>query len=144
MSQSLNRKEANKRNRSQINRIVVVLAMLALLTAAFTFSVVRIQSGVSVYLGGLSVWSRAQVEAVRYSELYLQTGDIAHLKLAQKWLEIPIGDMNGRLALESDPISLERSREGFLQGLNHPDDISTMILMFRTMKNAPYGATSKN
>ncbi|MFQ3250962.1 MAG: diguanylate cyclase (GGDEF)-like protein/PAS domain S-box-containing protein [Glaciecola sp.] len=138
MSQSLNRKEANKRNRSQINRIVVVLAMLALLTAAFTFSVVRIQSGVSVYLGGLSVWSRAQVEAVRYSELYLQTGDIAHLKLAQKWLEIPIGDMNGRLALESDPISLERSREGFLQGLNHPDDISTMILMFRTMKNAPY------
>lgn len=131
-------KQDNKKYLSQVNRIIFSLLGLAIIAIAFTLSMVRLQSGVTVYLGALSIWSRAQVEAVRFSDLYAQTGDEAFLKQAQKWYRIPIGDMNGRLALERDPISIELAREGFLQAMNHPDDVSTMILMFRAMKNAPY------
>lgn len=130
--------QADQKNRSHVSKIIFALLCLAIFAVAFTLIVVRIQSGATVYLAGLSIWSRAQVEAVRFSELYAQTGDNKYLKQAQQWYQIPVGDMNGRLALERDPAEVERSREGFLQGMNHPDDVSTMILIFRTMENAPY------
>jgi diguanylate cyclase (GGDEF)-like protein/PAS domain S-box-containing protein len=125
-------------NTKYLRRTVFSLVVLGLLTIAFTITIIRIQSGAAAYLSGLSIWSRAQVEAVRYSSLYAKSGERQHYEQALAWYQYPINDMYARQALDATPIQLDRAMTGLIKGGNHPKDAPKMILLFRTLKNAPY------
>ncbi|MDX1451958.1 MAG: EAL domain-containing protein [Oleiphilaceae bacterium] len=111
---------------------------LGLIAILFTVLVIQLLSGVTGYLGGESIWSRAQVETVRLLTLYSDTGKGQYLRRAEAWYEVPIADMNARRAMEEG--DYEAAAQFFLQGRNHPDDIPRMIWLYRLLNDAPYFA----
>ncbi|MBB3169931.1 putative bifunctional diguanylate cyclase/phosphodiesterase [Simiduia aestuariiviva] len=117
---------------------MATLALLGVTAIVFTVTVIQIQAGATAYLAGLSAWTRAQVEAVRHTNIYARTGDPQAFAQANRYYQVPVGDMVARLALEATPIDLDTARQGLLAGGNHPDDVDKMIRMFRLLKNAPY------
>ena len=128
----------NRLNRLKIKVTVSALFCLSLFAIAFTILIIQLQTGTSAYLSGLSLWSRAQVESVRQSELYAQTGELYSLQQARISYQVPFGDLNARRMMELDQPDYKAARQGFLQGGNHPDDTQRMIWLFRLFKDAPY------
>ncbi len=82
------------------------------------------------YVAGEGFWSKSQKDAVYYLERYAETFDNKAYDEYLNFLSVPLGDRKARLALQSDPPDIERARQGFLQGRNHPDDVDEMIDLF--------------
>ncbi|TBW55171.1 EAL domain-containing protein [Marinobacter halodurans] len=111
--------------------LVTCLIILLVTAVGFTISAVQIQSAIAGYVGGNGIWSRAQLTAVSYLDAYAAHGRPEDLRLARQWLDIPLGDMDARLAMEERPLNYEAARQGMLRGDNHPDDLAGMIRLFR-------------
>lgn len=138
MQMSTTLKHAKFKSRMKFRAIVACLFSLGLVAIIFTVTVIRIQSGVTAYLAGLSLWSRGQLETVRQSELYAQTGNPQALSQARKWYLIPYGDLLARPEMQKAQPDYETARKGLLQGGNHPDDVERMIWLFHVFQHAPY------
>lgn len=128
----------NRLNRLKLKIIVSALFCLGLFAIVFTILIIQVQAGTTAYLSGLSIWSRAQVESVRQSEVYAQTGEAYSLQQARLSYEIPFGDFTARRMMEIDQPDYKAAAQGFLQGGNHPDDVQRMVWLFRLFQNAPY------
>lgn len=115
--------------------LVTSLIILLIAAVAFTVSVVQIQSAITGYVGGNGIWSRAQLTAVSHLDDYAAQGHPEDLRLARQWLDIPLGDMDARLAMEQRPMDYEAARQGMLRGDNHPDDLAGMIWLYRYFSN---------
>lgn len=138
MLTSYSSQRANKLNQLKLKIIVSALFCLGLFAIVFTVVVIQVQSGTSAYLSGLSIWSRNQVESVRHSELYSQTGDPLSLQKARISYQVPLGDLKARRLMESEEPDYKIVEEEFVRGANHPDDIQRMIWLFRLFHGAPY------
>tara|TARA_R110001592_G_scaffold362471_1_gene676369 strand:- start:9656 stop:12049 length:2394 start_codon:yes stop_codon:yes gene_type:complete len=128
----------NRLIRLKINVIVSALFCLGLFAIVFTILIIQVQAGTAAYLSGLSLWSKGQIESVRKSEIYAQTGEISLLQQARFGYQVPLGDLNARQMMELEQPDYKAAVQGFLQGGNHPDDIQRMIWLFRLFQNAPY------
>ena len=126
------------KRRMKFRVIVASLISLGLVAIIFTMMLIRIQSGVTAYLSGLSLWSRGQLETVRQSEQYARTGNPEALIEARTWYQIPYGDMLARPEMQKAEPDFEIARQGLLQGGNHPEDIERMIWLFHFFQDAPY------
>lgn len=98
----------------------------------------KVVSGLRAYVGGEGLWSKAQKAA--YSNLidYTVSLDEAEYDNFLELLKVPLGDKQARLELEKSNPDLEKARQGFLQGGNHPADINDMIFLFRRFRHASY------
>ncbi|HAP47349.1 MAG TPA: PAS domain S-box protein, partial [Afipia sp.] len=96
-----------------------------------------ILSSVRAYVGGESLWSKGQKDAVHHLYLYGETGDDRHYESYQSAIARPLGDRDARLALEQSPPDLAAARTGFLQGGMHADDIDGMIWLYRYFRGFP-------
>ena len=74
---------------------VVVVALVLLATES-----IRIVSATRAYVGGESLWSKAQKEAVYSLFRYAQTGSEADYRDYRNAISIPLGDRQARLELE--------------------------------------------
>lgn len=115
----------------KLTALVAGLCLTIILTVGFMVAVVQLQSAITAYTWGESVWSRAQVDAVHYLDQFAETGRISELAHARQSLAIPIGDLHARMAITSPELNWQRARNGFLQGGNHPEDINRMIILVR-------------
>ncbi len=88
-------------------------------------------SAVRAYVGGESLWSKAQKNAVVELLQYASTGEPLHYARFQKEISIPLGDRQARIALTMQKPDTELAREGFLAGGNHPADIKGLITLYR-------------
>lgn len=131
-------KHQDAQQRKNFRAIVASLVSLGLVAIFFTIMVIQIQSGVSAYLSGLSLWSRGQLETIRQTELYARSGEPSILTQARNWYQIPFGDLLARQQMEQEPFNYELAFKGLLQGGNHPDDAERMIWLFTTFQHAPY------
>ncbi|WP_165855636.1 putative bifunctional diguanylate cyclase/phosphodiesterase [Marinobacter sp. JSM 1782161] len=122
---------SSRQHRLKTAALVSGLIVLVLVAAGFTVSVVQIQSAITAYVGGESIWSRAHLTAGIHLDAYAATGEEAELDAGHQWLRIPLGDMAARQAMEARELHREAARAGLLQGDNHPDDIAGMIWLFR-------------
>ena len=102
---------------------VLVLAGLAVMS-------MELLSGVRAYVGGESLWSKAQKEAVAELVEYSTSGDSTDWRQYRDALGVIHGDRRAREALQRDPPDRETAREGFRQGGIHPHDIEGMIRLF--------------
>lgn len=118
--------------------LVAGLILVAALAAAFSVLVVQMQSAVTAYAAGNSIWSRAQVLVIDALDQYAQTGARSQLQRARVWLDVPVGDLEAREAMEAAEFDYEQAQQGLLRGHNHPDDIPRMIWFFRYLSDAPY------
>ncbi len=118
----------------EFGSLIVLVAMAVMLTAG----VLELQTSATAYIIGESHWSKAQQGSVDELHRYAVSGDPQQLINARSLLQVPLGDRKARLALEQDPPDLDRSRQGFLDGLNAPEDVSRMIRMYQYFHNAPF------
>lgn len=129
----LNPRSANMRLLRLVSPFIAILLLQAFL-AGMSLSVL---SSVRAYVGGESLWSKGQKDAVHHLYLYGESGDDQHHEQYQKAIAGPLGDRAARLALERNPPDLAAARAGFLQGGIHPEDIDGMIWLYRYFREFP-------
>lgn len=117
--------------RTKLSLLSAGLALTILLTAGFMVAVVQLQSAITAYTWGESVWSRAQVDAVQHFHRFADSGNVQDLAQARQSLAIPIGDLHARIAMTGPELDWARARKGLRQGGNHPEDVTRMILLVR-------------
>ncbi|WP_172656980.1 EAL domain-containing protein [Collimonas arenae] len=117
-----------------IKVILPFLAIVALMVGLLAFSM-NILSSVRAFVGGESLWSKAQKEAVFHLNQYAVTQSDADYQKVLKALAVPMGDQRARDELDKPNPDMEVVRQGFLAGGNHPDDIDGIISLYRNFKN---------
>lgn len=85
---------------------MAVVLLQALIGAGSLF----ILSGVRAYVGGESLWSKGQKDAIHYLQRYGQTRDLEDYRRYQAAIAIPLGDRVFRAALDQDPLDIEQAR----------------------------------
>jgi diguanylate cyclase (GGDEF)-like protein len=105
---------------------VIVLCLLAL--ANFSFGVL---SSVRAYVGGESLWSKAQKDAVYHLQKYAVSGASKELRQFRADIAVPLGDHEARIEMDKPNPDFEKVRQGFMRGGNHPDDVDGMFNLYR-------------
>lgn len=115
----------------KLTALVAGLCFTIILTVGFMVAVVQLQSAITAYTWGESIWSRSQRDTVYYLDRFAETGRFSELAKARHSLIIPIGDLHARIAMTSDKLDWQRARNGLRQGGNHPEDLNRMIILVR-------------
>jgi PAS domain S-box-containing protein len=127
---------------TNLYRQVVLVIVPYLVTIALIVFVslgsADILSDVRAYVGGESLWSKAEKEAVIQLEQYATSGDDAFFGRYLEAIRIPLGDRTARLELEREAPDLRMARQGFLDGGNHPDDIAGIIRLYQRFHNVEF------
>lgn len=100
--------------------IIVIQALIALYS-------IYILSAVRTYVGGESLWSKGQKDAIYQLSRYAQTGDYSAYAAYAKALSIPLGNRDARLAIMHGEPDHAAASAGFAKGGNHSDDIGSAI-----------------
>lgn len=119
--------------------IVVIIILLVISSLFYTGKVgFDILSGIRAYVGGEGLWAKNQKDGVYHLVQYVQTQEKIRYELFLKSLKIPLGDKIARQELDKNNFNYEIVFQGFLDGGNHPDDIPTMIFLYKRFKNLEY------
>jgi len=121
-------------------RLIGGFLMAVFLLAAANVLSVDLLSAARAYVGGESLYSKAQKEAVSHLYAFLETQDAAQYRAFERELAVPLGDQAARLALDQPVPDEARVRAGFLQGGNHPDDIPGLIRLYRGFRHVDFMA----
>src|SRR5215831_2077272 len=113
---------------------VVIVAVLVILAGVS----MDILSAARAYVGGESMWSKAQKEAVQHLTRYARSQDEHDYARYRVSVSVPLGDRVAREELEKPEPDLARVREGFIAGRNDPADIPRMIMLFRRFRHVSY------
>src|SRR6516162_2314309 len=128
------------RTASRVLRItwpfVAIVAFLLALAGASLYAM----SAVRAYVGGESLWSKAQKTAVRHLGRYARTHDESDFAAYHAAVIVIFGDRDARLALEQPQVDVERARKGLIAGRNDPADVDGMIALFRYFRRVPFMA----
>lgn len=120
----------------------LVLVSLGLATtlalALLTQAGLSMMSGVRAYVGGESLWSKGQKDAVHWLHRYAETRDESDYRAYLSAVAVPLGDRMAREELQKPKPDEDVVREGFVQGRNHPDDVRSMSLLFRDFQWVPH------
>jgi len=113
--------------------VVVVVGLVAL--GKFSSD---IHSGVRAYVAGEGYWAKAHRDALQHLKRYIETRAPKDFQAYEQALLVNLGDQQARLELEKPSPDLARARAGFLAGRNHPDDVDSLIWLFRTFRDLSY------
>jgi signal transduction histidine kinase len=112
--------------------VVVMLVLLALCIGGY-----RVMSSVRAFVGGESLWSKGRSVAVAQLRVFAVTGSPEAHRRFRAALDVPLGDRDGREALDAAPPDLGAARAGFLRGGNHPADVEGMVWLYRVFGRTP-------
>jgi PAS domain S-box-containing protein len=115
---------------------MLVLTAIGLL--AIIYVSLQIETGVRAFVGGEGLYSKGQKDAVFHLIRYAGTRDGAEYQAYLDAIAIPLGDKIARVELEKPNPDVDVAHAGFAQGLNHPDDIPTLITTFRVFRRVSY------
>ena len=115
--------------------LFVFIASVTLIT--INFYTIKILSGVRTYINGESEYSKGQKDAVVYLSTYIQTEDPCYWQCFTESIKTPKGDNIARKYMLNKGSNAEITN-GFLAGMNHPDDIPDMIWLFKTFQSVPF------
>lgn len=87
-------------------------------------------TSVRAYVGGESLWSKAQKESVYHLNSYADSHDEADFQRYLESIAVPLGDHQARIALQQPEPDLTTAWQGFIAAKNHPDDVDGMIRLF--------------
>jgi diguanylate cyclase (GGDEF)-like protein/PAS domain S-box-containing protein len=123
---------------TRILALVGTLLLVVAVGSGFTVATINMQTATGAYIAGQSQWSRAQLAAVFALYRYKNSGDPIELERARQSLDVHIGTMQARIAMEQPELDRTRVQDGFQRGGIHADDVSRMIWLFRWFFEAPY------
>ena len=111
--------------------VVPLLAVLAM-------HAISIVSATRAFVGGESLWSKAQKEAVYSLYRYAQSGSESDWKAYREAIAVPAGDRIARLELDKPHPDLALARAGLAAGLNDPGDVNDMIALYRRFRHVGF------
>ncbi len=120
--------------------IVTLFVAIVVFQLALGGVSVDVLSAVRAYVGGESLWSKAQKDAWFYSTRYGETHAEDDYRRFRAALTVPLGDRRAREALAQATPDAGAAAAGFLAGDNHPDDVPGMIRLFRWFHRLPFMA----
>ena len=123
--------------RGQRRGSALVFVMAILLLVALCSAIVFVLSSARAYVGGESLYSKGQKNAVRWLGQYVRTGEEADWQRYLDALAIPLGDRLAQIELEKPDGDDAVIRRGLLQGGNDPADIDLLINFYRLFRHAP-------
>lgn len=106
----------------------LLTAVLLWMVAALSF---HFLSAGRAYVGGESLWSKGQKDAVQWLHAYHRDCRPESFGAYREAMAIPMGDRIARLELVKDEPDMEVLRRGFLQGRNQEEDIPGMFRLVR-------------
>jgi diguanylate cyclase (GGDEF)-like protein len=115
--------------------LFAAIVLGVLLLAEFSLGLL---SSARAYVGGESLWSKAQKDAVFHLQKYAVSRDPGELREFREAIAIPLGDHDARVEMDKPGGNLELIRQGFRRGGNHADDIDGMILLYRRFKKVSF------
>ncbi len=95
-------------------------------------------SAVRGYVGGESLSSKGQKDAIYYLTLYADNRDEATFLKYREALAVPLGGHDLRVALDLPEPDLAAARRGILQGGDRPDDVDSLIWLYRNFRHFGY------
>ncbi len=116
--------------------VALLVGMTTLQVSVAGFSL-YVLSGVRAYVTGESLYSKGQKDAQIYLLDYAEFHREADYQGLQRALSVPIADRIAREELQKPDPDLEVARQGFINGGNHPDDITALIQLFRWFSRTP-------
>jgi PAS domain S-box-containing protein len=108
---------------------------VAVVLVALAIFFMDLLSAARAYVGGESLWTMAQKQAVQSLERFAQLRDGAEWLAFQRAIAVPLGDRVAREELEKTAPDFEVARSGFIAGGIHPDDIDGMMRLFRWFRS---------
>jgi PAS domain S-box-containing protein len=96
-----------------------------------------LMAAVRSYATGESLYSKAQKDAQLHLINYAISHQDSEFQLFIKSLEVPRGDRFAREEMQKQSFDSEATRNSYLQGGNHPDDIDGAIRLFRWFQHTP-------
>lgn len=135
-----NRPHASGTTLKERRLFVVSFVMVVALLVGLGLASVDTLSAVRAFVGGESLWSKGQKDAVQALHLYARSRDPADYGRFMAALSVPLGDRIARLELDRADPDLDIARQGFLQGANHPDDVDGMIRLYRNFRYVSFMA----
>jgi diguanylate cyclase (GGDEF)-like protein len=108
-----------------------VIVICLMLLANFSFGLL---SSTRAYVGGESLWSKAQKDAVFHLQKYAVSHAPGELRLFRSEIAIPLGDHQARIEMDKPNPDIRKVRQGFVQGGNHLDDIDGMYEIYRRFR----------
>src|SRR4051812_19163405 len=99
------------------------LIAVELLTLRFSMHVLSAARG---FVGGESIWSKAQKSAALHIQDFAVTRNEADFRAFLKEFDVPNGDRRARFELEKPKPDYEAVRAGFVAGKVHPDDVDAL------------------
>jgi diguanylate cyclase (GGDEF)-like protein len=111
--------------------IVVCLMILA----NFSFGVL---SSMRAYVGGESMWSKAQKDAVFHLQKYAAGRAPEELYDFRSDIAVYLGDHEARLEMDKPAPDIRKVRREFIRGGNHPDDVDGMFNLYRRFHQVSY------
>lgn len=108
-----------------------LLTGMAIGLVALSALIQELQAASTAWIAGQGYWSRGQQDATAALSRYLARGDAQDLDHARQALQVPLGDLQARLALEQAEPDEAKARQGFLQGGNARADIPRLVFSFR-------------
>ena len=118
---------------------VVFIAIVAVLVALQQQRAL-VLSDVRAYVGGESLYSKAQKRAVIQLLLYARSHAEANWLEFEKALTVPLGDRDARLELLRPNADTRRAAEAFVRGQNHPAEAERMAQFFLRYRDVTYVA----
>lgn len=118
------------KNLSIAKKLSFVVGTMAFLIAMELFSLyfaMETLSAVRTFVGGESLWSKAQKNATHSLYSYALTKDEVYYNDFKNYLEIPQGDRIAHHELKKDVPDRKIAAKGLLQGGVHPSDIEGVL-----------------
>ena len=109
---------------------VAIIVVLLLISTANIYAL----SATRAYVAGNSIWARAEQETSGLLIRYSRTRDPALLAQLNAQMSVLQGDRSARLELLKSRPDYRLARGGLLDGRNRPDDVQSMIWLFRAVR----------
>ncbi|MFW1678201.1 diguanylate cyclase domain-containing protein [Pontibacter sp. JAM-7] len=124
--------------RGKVIFIVTMLLTLSFFVFFLGYLQAEAMNGVRAYVRGEGLWAKSQKDAVMSLYRYTVDAKPADYEAFKQHLLIPLGDRQARQALQQSPPDVVKAYDGFLKGGNHPQDITSLINVFRLFHNVSY------
>src|SRR5450755_2594995 len=111
----------------------IVLCLLML--ADFSFGLL---TSVRAYVGGESLWSKAQKDAVFHLQKYATGRAPEELRQFRADIAVPLGDHEARIEMNKPNPDIRKVRQGFIRGGNHLDDVDGMFDLYRRFEGVSF------
>lgn len=120
--------------------LIGVMFVMVLLLLGVTYGALSVDSAMRAYVGGESLWSKGQKDAVYYLSRYIETQDPQQWRMFEKSIATPLSDRRARLAMNGGNLDWQAAYSGLEGGGNHPADIPSMIRLYRWFYWEPHVA----